>query len=359
MGDFTEYMNLVTELGRELSTLGFSISLKSLEELFSWLKHIKVTHIPKLLRIKENSWSLGPIQYTILKESTSGKFGVLYLANRTDKQNPQNNRYVYVKVSPKYPESLFLEGILQSIAHSTLKCHGFSNAVPRVLDIVKHPENGYVLSIERCPEAQLFADYLRTNITWNTPSILNDKLILCGIAQVATYLAILESTLGLNHRDIKGTNVLMVIPSAPWYNHITLDSYKWWIRGTYQAVLIDFGFACIGKPNGKSIVSAGEYLPTIDFCPKKGRDLFLFFAGLWNIPAFRSCITHSTKTLFEKWLRDTSDTNWADWLITSSQTNLESMYLLTNADHFASEACSPLNVLHDISALYPDIVKFS
>lgn len=351
-------MNLVTELGRELSTLGFSNSIKSLDDLFSWLRHIKVTHIPKLLRIKENSWSLGPIQYTILKESTSGKFGILYLANRFDKKSSQTNNFVYLKVSPKYPESLLLEGILQSIAYTTLKTYGFPMAVPRVLDIIKHPENGYVLSIQRCPEAQLFADYLRINLIWDVPSVINDKLILSGIAQVATYLAILETTIGLNHRDVKGTNVLMVIPSTSWYHLVTLNSYKWWIRGTYQAVLIDFGFACMGKPNGQSIVSAGEHLPTIDFCPKKGRDLFLFFAGLWNIPAFRSCITDTGKDLFHKWLRDTSDTSWADWLITSSQTNFKSMYLLTNADHFSSESSSPLNVLQDISNVYPDIVQF-
>jgi serine/threonine protein kinase len=351
-------MTLVTELGRELSTLGFSGSIKTLEELFSWLRHIKVTHIPKLLRIKDTIWSFNSIQYTIIKESTRGKFGVLYLASRHDKQNPQINTYIYLKVSPKYPESLLIEGIIQSIAHTTLKTYGFPMAVPRVLDIVKHPEDGYVLSIHRCPEAQLFADYLRTNLTWDSPSILNDKLIFSGIAQVATYLAILESTIGLNHRDIKSTNVLMVIPSSPWYNHISLHSHKWWIRGTYQAVLIDFGFACIGKPNGKSIISAGEYLTTIDFCPKKGRDLFLFFAGLWNIPVFRSCLTDAGQALFQKWLRDTSDTKWADWLVTSSHTNLESMYLLTNSDHFTSEACSPLNVLHDISNVYSDILQF-
>jgi serine/threonine protein kinase len=318
-----------------------------------------VTHIPKVLRIKEHTWSIGPIHYTILKESTSGKFGILYLANRTEKQSPQTNTYVYLKVSPKYPESLLLEGLLQSIAHTTLKLYGFPMAVPRVFDIVKHPDDGYVLSIQRCPEAQLFADYLRTNLNWDSASILNDILIFSGIAQVATYLAILESTLGFNHRDIKSTNVLMVIPSTSWYNQIVLDSHKWWIRGTYQAVLIDFGFACIGKPNGKSIVSAGEYLTPIDFCPKKGRDLFLFFAGLWNISVFRSCLTDAGKSLFQKWLHDTSDTNWADWLVTSSHTNLESMYLLTNADHFASETCSPIHVLKDISALYPDIVSFS
>ena len=171
-------MTLVTELGRELSTLGFSGSIKTLEELFSWLRHIKVTHIPKVLRIKEHTWSIGPIHYTIIKESTSGKFGILYLANRLDKQSPQTNTYVYLKVSPKYPESLLLEGILQSIAHTTLKRYGFPMAVPRVFDIVKHPDDGYVLSIQRCPEAQLFADYLRTNLNWDSASILNDILIL-------------------------------------------------------------------------------------------------------------------------------------------------------------------------------------
>jgi hypothetical protein len=68
-------------------------------------------------------------------------------------------------------------------------------------------------------------------------------------------------------------------------------------------------------------------------------------------------LTEKTKSLFYKWLQDTSLTNWAEWLITSAKSNLTSMYLLTNADHFKSEPSSPINVLMDIANTYPEIVQ--
>jgi hypothetical protein len=108
------------------------------------------------------------------------------------------------------------------------------------------------------------------------------------------------------------------------------------------------------------MISAGEFLPdNIDFCPKQGRDLFLFFASLWNVEAFRSSMTEPLKGLFHKWLHDKTSVNWAQWLITSATTNLKSMYLLTNAEQFKSPPCSPIQVLRDISSIAPDLVRFA
>lgn len=207
-----------------------------------------------------------------------------------------------------------------------------------------------MFTIERTPGAKLFADFLKTDLQWGVPSESNDRLVLSVIAQVATYLAILEAELRLNHRDLKGTNVLMVAPSEEVIEkRVSLHSAEWTFRASHEAILIDFGFACMGKDSGELVVSAGDLLPEVDFCPKEGRDLFLFFASLWNIQAFRKSVTWRTESLFTNWLRDRSPITWAQWLVTAAETNLTSMYLLTNSTKFRSRRSAPQEVLKDIA----------
>jgi serine/threonine protein kinase len=352
-------MVIVREIWKDLQYLGFTGSIKTLGEFFSWLRKAQLLHTPKSLKKITNTVFSTPtnsVSLHTIATVMSGSFGTVYIVSR---ETEKASTTVFLKTSPEYPNSLFLEAILQSAAHSTLKLYGFSNAVPKVVDLFKHPEHGIVFTTERVPGAQLFADYLKHGLHWGIPSAENDMKILNVIVQVATYLAILESNIGLNHRDLKGTNVLMVAPSQVWKKTVSVGSNKWTLQCDQKAVLIDFGFSCIGKNDGQTVVSAGEHLPTIDFCPKKGRDLFFLFATLWNIPAFRSSVTPVTVTFFRKWLKDKSPTCWADWLVTSVQSNLESMLLLTNSDTFFSEPCDPINVLRDIAAVYQDIVTFS
>ncbi len=349
-------MDIIGNILFTIHSLGFSGSFQTLPEFFSWLRKFPLLAQPKPLSFNgTDSYSNGSLRLTEFTPFMSGKFGVVYLVYR---ENGSDAGYIFLKTSPSHPSSLLLEGLLQSIAHTILRNYGFPKAIPQVLEIVKHPDYGVVLGLERNPGAQLLADYFKSQVQWGSPSIHNDHVVFSVLAQIATYLAILESTIGMNHRDLTGTNVLMVLPSQPVHQTVTLGSYQWTIHAAQQAILIDFGFACIGKPDGQMIASAGELLPEIDFCPKKGRDLFLFCASMWNIAVFRESLTAVGKGLFETWLQDTSTTNWAKWLATSSQTNLMGMYLLTNAGHFRSNSSDPLQVLSDISKTYPTLLQF-
>ncbi len=349
-------MDVLGNIRQEINTVGFSGGFTTVPEFFSWLRKFPLLAKPNSLSFNgTDSYSFGSLRYTEFTEFMSGKFGVVYLLYR---EKGDEAGYIFLKTSPKYPSSLLLEGLLQSIAHATLKAYGFPKAVPRVLDIVKHPDYGVVLGLERNPGAQLLADYFKSQVQWGSPSIQNDRVVFSVLAQIATYLAILEKSVGMNHRDLTGTNVLMVVPMQPVHQTVVLDSFKWTVHGSQQAILIDFGFACVGQPDGQMVISAGELLPQIDFCPKEGRDLFLFFASLWNVTVFRESLTEVGRELFTKWLHDTTDVSWADWLITSAKTNLMGMYLLTSAGHFKSSASAPIQVLQDISKAYPDILQF-
>ncbi len=347
--------DLLMTIRQILFTVDISGSFSTFPEFFSWLRRFPIVHRPAILKqSKLGELSYKSITFSDIQSHMSGNFGHIYTIQR---YNETSSQPAFMKVSPEHPNTVYIESVLQCIAHATLTYYGLPHAVPRVLDIVQHPTIGMVATFAKIPGACLLADYLQNSFQWNISSLENDKKIFGILAQVATYLAILESAIGMNHRDINSTNILMVDPSQPVHHTVDTNLYTWTIQADQQAILIDFGFACIGKPGGETVLSAGELLPEIDFCPKEGRDLFLFFANLWNIEAFRNSLTEQGVQLFKRWLRDTSSTRWADWLETPDDQNMVSMYLLTNVSQFRSESCQPYQVLEDISKLYGGIVQ--
>ncbi len=351
---------MILELIRkQLSEIGFQWEGQTKSEFLEWLSKQTLQENNKLVK-KVNK----PYLYTkslVLQECTeilSGSFGTVYIAY-FESLDGTNGSYCFLKKSSQAKRSLLNEGLLQAISHSILNFYGFPYAIPKVHAIVEHPEWGDCLLLERKQEAKVFSEFLKSHFQWNIPSISNDKLVLGVVIQLATYLEILESTLGINHRDLTGTNVLMILPSSSFSKHISCSGYTWTLVCSFQTILIDFGFACIGDHTTHKIqYSAGTLLQGIDKAPKVGRDLFLFLASLWNVRAFRNSLTPITKSLFLSWLC-TDKKEWAPWLMTSDEDNMKSMYLLTHSSGFRAPRCAPLGILKDISKVYPDLIQVS
>lgn len=356
-------MTLIETIRTELEAIGLKPTFTTLPELWSWLRKVKLLYIPPKLILDESRdvWSTpGGIEYDEFHEAMKDTFGKVYLSYRTLPTDSEGT-YCFIKTCENHNASFLLEGILQTIARCAVEQHGLRGVIPRVLDILKHPTLGIVLALERIPNSKLFGEILKTDFLWNTPSLSNDILVFGVLAQLATYIAILEFDLGMNHRDLKGSNVLMIVPDESYRSTVQVGPFQWTVAGNYRCILIDFGFACMGKQTGETVISAGNYLPQIDFCPKEGRDLFLFFASLWAIPAFRASLTETGQSLFTKWLRDLSPTLWSQWLTgpESEKEKLESMYLLTGASSFRSNPSDPIQVLRDIASAYPQLAQIT
>lgn len=358
-------MSILASIKKDLHDLGFKAEFTTQPELWSWLRRIPLTFLIPPLKVNDTLgvWTT-PVgaNYTEFEMAMKGNYGTILLALRKS-SSLEDSEYCFIKTSETHNKTLLVEGILQMLAHSVLLNAGFPKAVPKVLDICTHPTKGTVLVLERIHGSKMLAEYLSSNIQWGCPSDTNDRLLMSILAQVASYVAILEMELGMNHRDLKGTNVLMIVPSEkPVVTQTILDSYTWEITSSVQTVLIDFGFSCIGRPSGDTVISAGEFLPETDFCPKEGRDLFLFLASLWNLVHLRNCLTPKAKGLFQEWLKDnTQGTSWSDWLTSAIGTeadSLLSMYLLTSSSGFASSSCTPMNVLKGIARVYPEVCQF-
>jgi serine/threonine protein kinase len=113
-----------------------------------------------------------------------------------------------------------------------------------------------------------------------------DALWLQILAQAALLLGYLEEKLHLDHRDLKADNLW--IRRRPIHYTLKIGGVVWEVRASFQVVLLDFGFACLGDDDGNAAVSLSDgVVPTIDPCPKEGRDLFQFIASMWSIPEIR------------------------------------------------------------------------
>ena len=350
-------MVLISELQKEVSYLGFSGEFRTLPDFFNWIRRAVLLFTPEKLKYSsqtKDSLIGKDSRFLDITEVMEGTFGKLYLSYM---DSGFYSGHVFIKTSKKYQQSLLVEGLLQSCAYSVLKQYGFYQGVPRILKIVNSPDHGTSLVIQQIPGAKLFAEYLKTHFQWGEENEANDRLVLSIIVQVATFMAILEHELGMNHRDLKGTNVLMVTPVQTFTRTIQIGPHIWSFQSTIEVSIIDFGFSCIGNSAGKTVLSAGDFLPETDFCPKQGRDLFLFFASLWSVEDFRNSLTQPCKDLFHKWLCDSNEKSWADWLKMSLENNMLSMYLLCNTNNFLSPPCTPIRVLQDIYTVAPDLLS--
>lgn len=356
-------MSVLDTIKKDLLELGIKADFKTQPEFWSWLRRVGILYSPpalKLLKGPERWTTPVGTQYSEFQPAMKGSYGNLILASR-EVSPLEDSTYCFLKTSDTHSSTLLVEGILQTLARSVLTHSGFSNAIPRVLDICQHPSKGIVLALERIHGSKMLGEYLSSTLKWGVQCEFNDQILLSIIAQVASYMAVLETELGMNHRDLKGSNVLMIVPlEQPILTVSTLDAYQWSIQSRHQTILIDFGFSCIGRPSGETVISAGEFLPETDFCPKEGRDLFLFLASLWSLETLRSSLTSKAILLFSDWLQDNQQkTSWTDWLETNTQDGLLSMYLLTSSSGFGSSTCAPLSIIRGIAAAYPEICQFT
>jgi serine/threonine protein kinase len=100
----------------------------------------------------------------------------------------------------------------------------------------------------------------------------NTRRFLEIVAQIAYTLYHLQTSLRLNHRDVKVNNIMVRNGSSP----VTLQLDGVSMETNIEITVIDFGFACVGCPPPKdptTVFQAGSWFPMGELCCKAGRDL--------------------------------------------------------------------------------------
>jgi serine/threonine protein kinase len=263
-------------------------------------------------------------------EIDHGSYGTVYTAKR-------NETYVLVKQPRMVEMNLLQEAVLQHLAHKTLELEGLVGAIPRVYDVFSKG-NSVCFSMEHIYGATIPDWFFKTK----TPDL--DMLLL--VAQLALILAVLESHLNLDHRDLKHGNLL--IKQEPCTIHVKLKETTWRLQSPFTVVVLDFGFACLGSEvlRGKPLVNLGDgVLPPMDPCPKEGRDMFHLLTSFLGLPVIQQSISKRLHDKLDAWLslgkksygpmaRRWSTEHWS--------------YLVSSQPEFAIPNCCPLRILQDL-----------
>lgn len=253
------------------------------------------------------------------------------------------------------------EAVLQHVASVALKDAGFSNAVPPILDIFISPHDLTVFTMECCDDCEILSTSLSipsgSSGAEHHQSEVTEKTLVCVLFQIAFYLQVLERHLGLNHRDIKTSNILICREKTCRCVY-EFGGFKWNIEKDANVILVDFGFSCLGFVMGKpSLIKAGIYYNARDPCPKLGRDLYLFMSlllrdlyslqsiGSDRVRAFleaRISLEHMDVPGFIKKYSDKEP----DWL-----------YFLTGDSSLVFPHCEPAIVLQSLAAAFPEYIS--
>ena len=225
-------------------------------------------------------------------------------------------------------DSFVSEAIVQILAYNTLVAKGI-HAVPRVIDIYRYIN-----------ETRFNMEYIqgRSALEEINEAADPDTVLLQILAQLCLFLSILESEINLDHRDLKMTNLW--IRAQPVQYKVPIDGKLWTISAPFQVVILDFGFACIGNGNGKSIMNLGNVIPDMDPCPKDGRDLYQCIMSLWSVEAVRMRLSVSMRERLAIWTQGTriAETGSLHWI-----------YLVTSHPTFRLKSLRPLDLLISLS----------
>lgn len=259
------------------------------------------------------------------------------------RQEGADLRHVFIK-RPLLPgKSLLYEACIQQIVRDSLDRGGFPRGAAAVYDVFRLRDDSICFSMEIVHDALPLSELIG-----RVPDADLTSLLLEILLQLCAMLWHLSNDIGMNHRDLKPTN-LMVEVHAPRPKVLLVGTKKIEIMSKYTLSLVDFGFSCIGHPTTQvSDVALGDVYPKRDPCPKGGRDFFMFLAFLY-IDCWRR-LRNDFRMYFVRWLQD--DTTGI--LSKLEKYGLEFdkwIYFIAGNESIYNFACDPCTIFNDLQVL--------
>lgn len=270
------------------------------------------------------------------------------------KRRVNSDNYVDVLVKkPSIQQHTKQEAVIQWLCSRSLYQYNLGDHCPRVYDIFTMSKLMW-FSMAPVYNAPILDAYMNALPHWGLNTIENGEALLKIVCQIAMCCVVLEKTIGFNHRDLKPDNILVKTDSVKEHrlHWISCDIV---VASSPTAILIDFGFSCLGPGRAPWIQAGSGVLPPLDPCPKVGRDIFMLLVFLiWRrdvreslMPEHLEFIKSSLHLTKERWSQMMSmRRNPIDWI-----------YMLITEPDFQCPALDPLVWLRSCALAYPDIVS--
>jgi len=247
------------------------------------------------------------------------------------------------------------EAVIQWLVNKSLTEYNLGEHCPRVFDVFVL-SNTIWFSMEPIYNAPILDTYLKSIPTWSKQDPENGKTLLKILSQIAISCVVLEKTIGFNHRDLKPDNILVKLDSFKTHSLKWNNEFEINIAQSHTAIMVDFGFSCLGPGKFPWIQSGDGVLPTFDSCPKTGRDIFMILVFLLWRKDIRDSLTKEYLDFFMCSLHLTTE-KFNDMMnLNSNPSNW--IYILITERGFQCPALDPLTWLKTCAKVFPEIVSF-
>lgn len=260
---------------------------------------------------------------------------------------------VYEKRS-KNGQNLLTEACLQIFAYNILEAAGFKGVIARTLQIYRRNDtrdiaftmepfyrvvNLHAALLELCPRL-----YGPAFDVWFIPILI----------QIIILIGLLEEHAGINHRDLKGDNILISKDAVQKNKEIVLGGRTWNFTYKRSVHVVDFGFACRGPRSGSAAsISAGDFFTLTDVCPKDGRDIYILLCYFWAQPHWRASASPKLLNFVRDFLRVQKI---LDHLEVHGLSRTKYIYFLLSEPEFSSKSCTPTALLGALTMAWPALL---
>jgi serine/threonine protein kinase len=245
------------------------------------------------------------------------------------------------------------EAVIQWLVNKSLSKHNLGGHCPKVYDIFSMSSNLW-FSIEPIYSAPILDTYLKSIPSWSKQSSENGPVLIKILAQIAMCCFVLEKTIGFNHRDLKPDNILVKLDSFKSHT-LKWEGFELKIAPSHTAIIVDFGFSCLGPGKTPWIQAGDGVLPPLDPCPKVGRDIFMILVFLLWRKDVRESLTDKYMDFFKDSLRLSTDR--LNQMMNMNRNPSDWVYMLITERGFQCPALDPLVWLKSCATTFPEFVS--
>lgn len=279
-----------------------------------------------------------------------GGYGILLKIKVYEMHNGQlqEKEQLYEKRS-RSQESLLTEACLQILAYQEMAIQNMEYMIAEVQDILR-TSRSISFTMRQFDNVVDFHSALGLITNLSGPSF--DIWFLQLFVQVIVLLGLLECA-GINHRDMKGDNILINTVNRQISKSVMLDGRRFTFNFMNEVYLVDFGFSCKGNARGIASLSAGPFFGLNDVCPKMGRDNYILMCYFYAQTEFRNYASPRLLGFVRGFL---AIPKVIEHLERFGMSRTEYIYLLLNNSEFSSSHCSSVGLLSAIASRWPAII---